>query len=513
MSNGYPANNVYIGARYVPKLVGEWDGTKETAYEPLIIVTYQGNSYTSRQYVPTGIDISNTEYWVPTGNFNGQIESFRLALEALKNDAELFTATFNSLSDMLTYDGDAMFLHTLNSTPDDSLGLYYLPYAGEASADEGSIVTLNNGKKVAAVMPYEVYPEYFSITDSDSPELTNTKWDAYTNYVNTHNACYKFLPRKYGIYKPLHIKRSMHGAEGLRDYPDKQTTIYAKGGSFANVSDTIVTYNERKLNKSALVCFYDINSQDTPLTWTIQDIQFFGYVPPYTDSKNYPCDYCVWIADAYRMTFKNVSISGAKVADLKLEYTWMDNFTNLLVNQTAVSGIEIGDLDASTTTTLLFSNCYINSYASKNNSHAIHILNADDVTFNACAFDRTNNNIPIISKKSEGTLSVINSHFERISADCAVSVTKGVATIINPAISGTKLTTIVRNAASAVLINPKVYNIETYDNTITEPTGKTIVLAASGTNYGSGASSCIVIQNDGAGIATGGVLKKFVIES
>ena len=85
MYNGYPANNVYIGARYVPKLVGEWDSTKETAYEPLIIVTYQGNSYTSRQYVPAGIDISNTEYWVLTGNFNGQIESFRLALEAMND--------------------------------------------------------------------------------------------------------------------------------------------------------------------------------------------------------------------------------------------------------------------------------------------------------------------------------------------------------------------------------------------------------------------------------------------
>lgn len=85
MSNGYPANNVYIGARYVPKIVGEWDSTKETAYEPLIIVTYQGNSYTSRQYVPAGIDINNTEYWVLTGNFNGQIESFRLALEAMNS--------------------------------------------------------------------------------------------------------------------------------------------------------------------------------------------------------------------------------------------------------------------------------------------------------------------------------------------------------------------------------------------------------------------------------------------
>ena len=112
MSNGYPANNVYIGARYVPKLVGEWDGTKETAYEPLIIVTYQGNSYTSRQYVPAGIDISNTEYWVLTGNFNGQIESFRLTLEEIntkiKNTGRVSVKDYGAVGDGIADDSDAI---------------------------------------------------------------------------------------------------------------------------------------------------------------------------------------------------------------------------------------------------------------------------------------------------------------------------------------------------------------------------------------------------------------------
>lgn len=65
----------YIGARYVPLFMGEWDNT--SAYEPLSIVQYQGNSYTSRQYVPTGIDITNTAYWAITGNYNAQVEQYR----------------------------------------------------------------------------------------------------------------------------------------------------------------------------------------------------------------------------------------------------------------------------------------------------------------------------------------------------------------------------------------------------------------------------------------------------
>lgn len=65
----------YIGARYVPLLEGEWDSTRE--YEPLSIVMYQGNSFTSRQAVPVGIAISNEEFWASTGNYNAQVEAYR----------------------------------------------------------------------------------------------------------------------------------------------------------------------------------------------------------------------------------------------------------------------------------------------------------------------------------------------------------------------------------------------------------------------------------------------------
>lgn len=74
-----PAKGVrqYVGARYVPVFANplEWSDTRE--YEPLTIVTYQGNSYTSMQYVPTNIGIADTAYWALTGNFNAQMEAYR----------------------------------------------------------------------------------------------------------------------------------------------------------------------------------------------------------------------------------------------------------------------------------------------------------------------------------------------------------------------------------------------------------------------------------------------------
>ena len=67
----------YIGARYVPLLAEpvEWNSTRE--YEPLTIVLNEGNSFTSRQFVPVGIDIDNEVYWAATGNYNAQVELYR----------------------------------------------------------------------------------------------------------------------------------------------------------------------------------------------------------------------------------------------------------------------------------------------------------------------------------------------------------------------------------------------------------------------------------------------------
>ena len=66
-------NNKYIGNRYVPKHCGDWDNTKNTAYESLSVVLWEGNSFTSKQNVPKGIDITSTEYWVKSANYNAQI--------------------------------------------------------------------------------------------------------------------------------------------------------------------------------------------------------------------------------------------------------------------------------------------------------------------------------------------------------------------------------------------------------------------------------------------------------
>lgn len=90
-----PGVRQYVGARYVPVFADPLEWSDTIGYEPLTVVLHEGNSYTSRQSVPVGIDIGNATYWAETGNYNAQIEAYRR--EVLTYDGRI-TANANAIA-------------------------------------------------------------------------------------------------------------------------------------------------------------------------------------------------------------------------------------------------------------------------------------------------------------------------------------------------------------------------------------------------------------------------------
>lgn len=76
----------YIGAKYLPTFEGIWKNNK--SYLPLSVVVYQGNSYTSKQKVPAGTPITDEEYWGQSGNYNAQLEAYRIEVIKLAEKVE-----------------------------------------------------------------------------------------------------------------------------------------------------------------------------------------------------------------------------------------------------------------------------------------------------------------------------------------------------------------------------------------------------------------------------------------
>lgn len=110
--------SMYVGARYVPKFADpiEWD--IERGYESLTIVTYKGESYTSKCPVPPGIDIKNTRYWALTGAYNAQVEEYKNQVKDLSEQVAGFASDNKEFRDRITqYDKDnAEMKNTVAST-------------------------------------------------------------------------------------------------------------------------------------------------------------------------------------------------------------------------------------------------------------------------------------------------------------------------------------------------------------------------------------------------------------
>ena len=106
------ANRQYIGARYVPKFFNN-NGSNEwvsgIAYEPLTIVTYLNNSYTSVKPVPSNVGSPNlaTEYWACTGNVTGVVSDLTERISQCENDIGVLdgdiTAVENRATALETY--------------------------------------------------------------------------------------------------------------------------------------------------------------------------------------------------------------------------------------------------------------------------------------------------------------------------------------------------------------------------------------------------------------------------
>lgn len=78
----------YIGLRYAPKFVGAWDKTSE--YAALSVVYTNDQSYISRKPVPANTEITNTEFWVKSADWNAQVAQYNQNVEQYQANVERY---------------------------------------------------------------------------------------------------------------------------------------------------------------------------------------------------------------------------------------------------------------------------------------------------------------------------------------------------------------------------------------------------------------------------------------
>ena len=193
-----PAKGVrqYVGARYVPVFANplEWSDTRE--YEPLTIVTYQGNSYTSMQYVPTSISIADTAYWALTGNFNAQVEAYRAEVRAFDDRINANATAINANAAAISANAAAIAQENTDRTTKvmlafgDSYGVDNIsqgPVWCEITANKLQVTELHNYCVSGATFNTTKEKNFFVQVDKAISEIKNPEYVKYVGIVGGTN--------------------------------------------------------------------------------------------------------------------------------------------------------------------------------------------------------------------------------------------------------------------------------------------------------------------------------------
>ena len=163
-----PTRNKYIGHRYVPKIMGEWN--IDLTYEGLSIVTVDHEiSYTSKKHVPAGIDINNKEYWEITGNYNAQVEQYRqnvLDLETrLNNEIDTIENSVSNLEKNNIY----VSPNGIDDTDNIKKAINLLPDGGYLHLEDGKqykVSTKISILKPIIIIGHNAVVEYIGLPDN-----------------------------------------------------------------------------------------------------------------------------------------------------------------------------------------------------------------------------------------------------------------------------------------------------------------------------------------------------------
>lgn len=216
-------NRQYVGARYVPKIMGEWN--KALRYEALSIVTHLGNSFTSKVPVPANIDITNTDYWVNTGNYNAQVEEYRKATTQVKNDLnnEIINRK-NADKDNILWIGDSYSENYNRKLPHgvrdmlNAKNWYEYCKGGAGFAGAWAGLSFNDliekaKNELSATQKEMIKYVYFVGGANDSsfnwtelkPKVISTVANARNSFPNAQ-VCFIFASCAYNTYSDLHTK-------------------------------------------------------------------------------------------------------------------------------------------------------------------------------------------------------------------------------------------------------------------------------------------------------------------
>lgn len=263
----------YVGERYVP-IFGrkgeesiEWDNS--APYEPLTIVLYQGNSYTSRQYVPIGVDITNQEFWAITGNYNAQVEAYHRETIAAREIADnAITIANNAQND----------IDTLLPKADFSAENTVKKYIDEkAIVQDGSITA----EKLADGAVTDTKLAHIEIAPSDFPTMPYKVTRSMSGYYTVEDILASKETSDFYHYYVDSVNGSDSNAGTSADAPvkslKKALTLGSNKDAYISIAEGSVIWDDGLYGEYLVRKSLVIDGNGSTLIWGVQDAGWTAY--------------------------------------------------------------------------------------------------------------------------------------------------------------------------------------------------------------------------------------------
>lgn len=221
------AIKTYIGARYAPLFIGEWN--KESAYSALSVVYTGDRSFVSRKNVPAGTEITDPEYWVQSSDWNAQVAEYNKNVEQYNQNVVQYNQnveTYKKATDL--FFGETVHAYNIkeNMVADQSVKLgYTLITCGENSVGDGggsyynvvsstspTAIALENGLFAQPFKLNDTATEYISIKEYGAIGDGNTDdTSAIQTAINAGAGRTVYIPKgNYLLSKSISILNDIH---------------------------------------------------------------------------------------------------------------------------------------------------------------------------------------------------------------------------------------------------------------------------------------------------------------
>ena len=469
----------YIGLRYAPKFVGAWDKTSE--YAALSVVYTNDQSYVSRKTVPANTEITDTEFWIKSADWNAQVAQYNQNVERYEAEVLEYAKTVNSLvgKTVYTYNTKDDMAADKRVQLNDTLMTCGYAEVGDKKGSFYKAVAQTSAKAIA--LQNNLYAQPFEVYENNTEYVTPEQFGAVGDGVTDDTVAFNDALQSTSV---LYLRNTTYAINPDIGIQCANKTIIGNGATIKALPSGKQGYSIINIENSAHA--------------SIENLTIIGDRNEHTGTGG-EWGHGIDIEDSLNVTVNNVTVKncwgdGIYIGNAS-DDTPKAQCKNIKILNCVISNNRRNNISVISADGFLIDNCTIENCNGTNPESGIDIeVNNVDTQWcegtisNCYFFNNKKNNLSVYTNPSGHTIYIIGNHF-----DCNTNNDYFDMQISGDAIIKDNVIHQMKNCALAkwkdgevwcdglVIVKPSTASVSTYTSVFTSYSGSTGVFKITNT--------------------------------